>query len=105
MESLSNDTLILITREKELDIKSFIMGFHEYRTIWKPQENEVLHACMEPTNKKDKFDVAVIGHKNFILGHLVKEKSARFSKTVFYFLRTSGYYGCTIRWQSCQSRR
>ena len=105
MESLSNDTLILITREKELDIKSFIMGFHEYRTIWKPQENEVLHACMEPTNKKDKFDVAVIGHKSFILGHLVKGKSARFSKTVFYFLRTSEYYGCTIRWQSCQSRR
>ena len=97
MESLSNDTLILITREKELDIKSFIMGFHEYRTIWKPQENEVLHACMEPTNKKDKFDVAVIGHKTFALGHLVKGKSGRFSKTIFYFLRTSEYHGCSVR--------
>ena len=40
------------------------MGFHEYRAIWTPHENKVLHACMEPTNKKDKFAVAVISHKN-----------------------------------------
>ena len=89
MESLSNDTLIAITREKELDIKSFIMGFHEYRTIWKPRKKEVLHACMKPINKKDKFDVAVIGYKNFVLSHLVKGKL--FAKTFFYILRTSEY--------------
>ena len=40
------------------------MGFHEYRAIWTPHENNVLHACMEPANKKDKFAVAVISHKN-----------------------------------------
>ena len=63
-EKLPNDTLIPIISEKELDRKSFIMGFHEYRAIWTPHENKVLHACMEPTNKKDKFAVAVISHIN-----------------------------------------
>ena len=66
MESLSNDTQIAIVREKELDIKSFIMGLHEYRTIWMPHKN-VSHVRMEPTNKKDKFAVAGIGHKTLLL--------------------------------------
>ena len=97
MESLSNDTLIAIIREKELNIKSFIKDFHDYRTIWMPQENEVLHARMEPTNKKDKFAVAVIGYKNSVVGHLMEGKSGRFAKTIFYFLRASEYHGCRVR--------
>ena len=84
---MSNNTLILIIREKELDIKSFIMGFHEYRTIWMLHENEVLHARMEPTNKKGKFAVAEIGHKNSAVGNLMKGKSEPFTKTIFYSLR------------------
>ena len=76
MESLANDTLIPI------GIKSFIMGFNQYRTIWTPHEIEVVHARMEPTNKKDKFAVAVIGHKNSVVGHLIKRKSGQFAKTI-----------------------
>ena len=76
MESLANDTLIPI------GIKSFIMGFDQYRTIWTRHENEVVHARMEPTNKKDKFAVAVIGHKNSVVGHLIKRKSGQFAKTI-----------------------
>ena len=76
MESLANDKLIPI------GIKSFIMGFDQYRTIWTPHENKVVHACMEPTNKKDKFAVAVIGHKNSVVGHLIKRKSGQFAKTI-----------------------
>ena len=90
MESMSNDALIPIIREKELKIKSFVMGFHEYRTIWTPHENEVLITQMEPTNKKDKFAVAVIGEKDSIIGHLIKGKDGRFAKTIFsIFLRAS----------------
>ena len=61
------------------------MGFHEYRTIWTPHENEVLLTRMEPTNKKDKFDVAVIGDKDSVFGHLMKGKGGRFAKKIFYF--------------------
>ena len=69
LESLPNDALIAIFRKKELKIKSFVMGFHEYRTIWTPHENEVLLTQMEPTNKKHKFAVAVIGDKDSVVGH------------------------------------
>ena len=86
MESLSNDALIPIISEKELDVKVFIMGFHEYRTIWTPQENEDLHARMEPTNEREKFAVAVISYKT-LLFLLMKGKNGRFAKTIFYFLR------------------
>ena len=96
MESLSNDPLIPIAREKELKIKLFLMGFHEYRTIWTPHENELLITRMERTNKKHKFTVAVIGDKDSVVGHLMKDKGGRFAKTIFYFLRASEYHGCRV---------
>ena len=40
---------------------------------------------MEPTNKMDKFAIAVI--KNKFIGHIPLGKTGRFSKTVFYFLK------------------
>ena len=54
------------------------MGFHEY-----------LHVRTEPTNKKSRFAVGVISHENSVVGHLMKGKSGRFAKTIFYFLRAS----------------
>ena len=96
MKSLSNDALIPIAREKELEIKSFGMGFLEHRTIWTPHENEVLLTQMEPTNKKNKFSVAVVGVKDSVIGHLMKSKGGRFAKTIFYFLRASEYHGCRV---------
>ena len=84
MESLSNDALIPIVREKELKIKSFVMGLHEYRTIWTSHENKVLLNRMEPTNKRDKFAVAVIGDKDSVVSHLLKGKGGQFSKTILY---------------------
>ena len=85
MESLSNDAPIPIVWEKELKIKSFVMDFHEYRTIWTPHENEVLLTRMEPTNKKDKFSVVVIGDKDSAIGYLMKGKGRGFAKTIFHF--------------------
>ena len=73
------------------------MDFHDYRTIWTPHETEVLHAPMEPTNKNDKFAVAVIGHKNSVAGHLMKVKSGRFAKIILYFLWASEHHGCRVR--------
>ena len=51
---------------------------------------------MEPTNKKDKFAVAVIGDKDSVVGRLMKGKGRRFVKTIFYFLRASEYHGCRL---------
>ena len=71
MENLSKqiDVLTLIIKERELNFKSFVMGFHEYRKIWKPKSNKILQVKMEPTSKMDKFVVAVIKNKK-IISHL-----------------------------------
>ena len=42
MESLLDDTLIPIICEKVFDIKPFVIGFGEYRTIGTPLNNELL---------------------------------------------------------------
>ena len=39
----------------------------------------------------------MIGHKNSVVGHFIKGKSGRFSKTIFYFLQASKYHGCSVR--------
>ena len=70
-----------------MDIKSFIRGFHEYKTIWMPHKNEVLKR-----KKENKFAVAVTGHKYSDIGHLMKQKCERFVKTIFYFLWASEYH-------------
>ena len=86
MENLLDDTVFPIIREKELEVESFVMGFHEYKNVWAPVENEKLDIRMEPGNKKDKFAVAVIGGSESVVGHLMKGKTGRFAKTIFYFL-------------------
>ena len=70
------------------------MSFHEWRTIWTPRENQVLHVRMESTNKNGKFAVAVFGPKNSVAGHLMNRKSGQFVKAIFYFLPASEYHGC-----------
>ena len=97
MESFSDDTAIPNIRENEVELISFVMGFHEYKNIWTPAENETLNTCMEPENKIDKFAVAVVGGRGEVVGHLMKGKTGRFAKTVFYFLRASQCNECYVR--------
>ena len=44
---------------------------------------------MEPTNKLDKYAVAVKGKDGDVIGHLPLGKSGVFAKTVFYFLKSN----------------
>ena len=76
------DVLIPIIKERELNFKSFVIWFHEYRKIWKPKSNEILEVKMEPTNKMDNLTVAVIKNKN-IIGTLPLEKLGAFPKQLF----------------------
>ena len=82
MENLSKqiDVLIPIVKERELNFKSFVMGFHEYRKIWEPKSNEILEVKMEPTNKMDKFAVAAIKSKKMI-EHLSLGKTGLFQNS------------------------
>ena len=60
------DVLIPIVKERGLNFKSFVMLFHEYWKIWEHKSNEILEVKTEPTNKMDKFAVAVIKNKKNI---------------------------------------
>ena len=97
MENLSKkiDVLIPIIKERELNFKSFVIGFHEYRKIWKPKSNEILEVKTEPANKMDKFPVAVI-KKKIIIRHLPLGKTGRFSKPIFFFLKCE-YNVCKVK--------
>ena len=85
---------IVIVQEHE--VSSFAMGYHEYRKTWAPFLGEVLQCRMEPDNAVDKYAVAVM-NKDRVVGHLMKEKSGKFGKTVFFFLRTDKINQATVK--------
>ena len=51
---------------------------------------------MEPTDKLDKYAVAVKGKDGDIIGHLSLGKSGKFVKAVFYFLKSDKNHHCKI---------
>ena len=91
IENLSIDTVIRVICEKELEVGSFVMRFQEYKKAWPSLENEKLDTHMEPESKIDKFAIAIIGGSEVVVGHIVKGKTRRFSKIIFYFLQVSQY--------------
>ena len=64
-------------------------------TKWTPNNGEILKARPEPENEYDKYAVAVERYGD-VVGHLSKGRSARFAKTVSYFLRASNENCCRI---------
>ena len=51
---------------------------------------------MEPDNSADKYAVAVM-NKGRVVRHLMKVKSGKFAKTVFFFLRTNEINSATMK--------
>ena len=51
---------------------------------------------MELDNAVDKYAVAVM-KKDRVVGHLMKRKSRKFAKTVFFFLRTDEIDSTTVK--------
>ena len=84
MENLSQKSYILIPtiKEKQLNFRSFVLEFHEFRKIWEPKSNEFLEVKLEPTNKMDKFAAEVIKNKK-LLGILLLVKLGAFPKQFF----------------------
>ena len=80
--------IILLTY---FEIESTVMGFQVYRNNWEAVIGEVLKTFMEPQNEVDKYSVAVVNNENNVIGHLSKEKSGKYAKTIFYFLKTDAW--------------
>ena len=72
------------------------MGYHVYKKNWTPSIVDELQGFMEPTNKLDKYAVAIKGKEGDVIGHLPLGKSGKFAKTVFYFLKSDNNHHCRI---------
>ena len=57
--------------------------------------HEMLSAVPEPRNIVDNYVVSV-QRDGEVVGHLMKGKSGRFAKTIFYFLRADKKNDCTV---------
>ena len=75
-------------------LDSFIKGYHVYHDIWSPELFEELTAVREPQNIVDKYAVSVT-KAGKVVGHLMKGKTGRFAKIIFYFMRADKQNSCT----------
>ena len=92
-QSRIDDTIM--SSKIEIEIESFVMGYHAYRFDWKPRVGTVLEAIPEPTNPIDKYAVCMLlGDK--VVGHLKRGKSGRFAKTISYFLQADPCSSCRV---------
>ena len=91
--SIEEDLSLLLV--KEYDLKTHIKSYHAYMTKWTPKNGKILKARPEPENEYDKYAVAV-ERCGDVVGHLSKRRSARFAKTVSYFLCASNENCCRV---------
>ena len=91
--SIEEDLSILLV--KEYNLKTHIRGYHACMTKWTPKNGEILKARPEPENEYAKYAVTV-ERCGDVVGHLSKGRSARFAKTVSYFLRASNENCCRV---------
>ena len=77
------------------NLDSFIKGYHVYQEVWSPELHEMLSAVPEPRNIVGKYEVSV-QRDDEVFGHLMKGKSGRFAKTIFYLLRADKKNDCTV---------
>ena len=52
--------MIPLLRGKEFKIASYVIGYHDYKNIWKPKMKQNLETQMEPDNIMDKYAVTVV---------------------------------------------
>ena len=73
LEDILSCEEITIVRLKSYATNAFAMGYHVYKKSWTPSIGDELQGFMEPTNKLDKYGVAVKGKDRDVIGHLPME--------------------------------
>ena len=82
LKKINTNEKLKVVIVKEYQHKSTVKGFHVYKEIWNPVEGEVTR--LESENPTDKYAVC-IGKNGNVVGHLLKGKYGRFSKTILFF--------------------
>ena len=80
---------------KQVQIDTYVKGYHVYENMWKPTVNEELETKVEPDNVMDKYAVCVKKNTS-IVGHLPLGKNGKFAKMIFYFLRADQDTECKV---------
>ena len=96
LEDILSCEEIPIVRLKSYEIDAFVIGYHVYKKNSTRSIGDELQGFMEPTNKLDKYALAVTGKDGDVIGHLPLGKSGKFAKTVFYFLESDKNHHCKI---------
>ena len=50
IEDILSTSILPVIVLKSFEIKTFIMGYHEYKPIWTQAKDEELYAAIQPTN-------------------------------------------------------
>ena len=74
-----------------MSVEAVVRGYHEYKGIWVAVVCEELSCRREPTNREDRFAVAVVKDSN-VVGHVPR----KISSVCSLFLRESGSIICRV---------
>ena len=92
---------ILVILNTRLELETYIKGHHVYNEVWNLEVGWKLNVLMEPDNRVDMFAVCV-EKDQAVVGHLKKGNTGKFTKTIFYFLRSDTYCNCyaevSVKW-------
>ena len=87
IENIMSCSSLPVVALRSLEIKIFIMRYHVYKSIWTPPKDEQLHAAMQ-RKRISKYAVTAKRKEFEVVGHLPLGKSGKFTKIVFYFLKS-----------------
>lgn len=89
LEDIDQEIEVILIKQKQYDLDSFVRGYHAYMDIWTPKVGDE-NFCLKSENENphDKFAVAILLEEQ-IVGHVPKN----LSKIFHQFMRIPN---CTI---------
>ena len=74
---------ILIVRENEYQVNSYVMTYYKYQKIWIPKKSELLQAEMESKNLVEKSAMMIDWNETILLVICQREKQGDFQRLFF----------------------
>ena len=78
LKNFDQEIELILTKQRQYDLNSFVRGFHAYMDIWTPKVGGE-NFCLNPENENqhDKFAVAIVLEER-IVGHVPEKLSKIF---------------------------
>ena len=93
IETICFQVKIPVILKTILELETYIKGHHYYLEAWTPEVGEKFSVLVKTNNRVDKFAVCVEKDQTVVC-YLKKDDSGKFTKTIFYFLRSDTYCNC-----------